>query len=161
MKEFLLSSLEERTNSKVKGTRLVYRWDPKNKVNFHKYIDKVGQLVVIVRLINGYTIAAWSEGGFSPSTTPSHDGLLLSLTNRKVFRLLQANHRAVAYDDFFLIFGNSELRLKTGEKGVFSNFGVQNAFYNCSGEKVGTLLGAGTEREVDLLNYEIFSLKLH
>ena len=73
-----------------------------------------------------------------------------------MFELLKANHKAIAYDDFFLIFGNSELRIKTGEKNVFSNFAISNGYYNCQGEKVATLLGAGTEREIEFLNYEMF-----
>ena len=43
-----------------------------------------------------------------------HNSLLFALTNNRVFRLLNENTKAVTYDDFFLIFGNSELRLKVG-----------------------------------------------
>lgn len=59
-------------------------------------------------------MAAWTEASFKPKMKSSHNGLLFSLTNRKVFRLLKENTKAITYDEFFLIFGNSELRLKTG-----------------------------------------------
>lgn len=35
----------------------------------------------------------------------------------------------LTYDDYFFIFGNSELRLKSQEKKFFSNFGVSNSTF--------------------------------
>jgi hypothetical protein len=87
------------------------------------------------------------------------DGLLFSLTNRKVFEPLKANSKVITYDEFFLIFGNSELRLKKNEKKVFSSFGISNAYFANRGEKIDVLLGSGTAREVELNDYEIFELK--
>ena len=58
--------------------------------------------------------------------------------------------KAIVYDDFYLIFGNSELRLKSLEKKIFSNFGINNGYYNNRGEKVNVLLGSGELREVEL-----------
>jgi len=58
------------------------------------------------------------------------DGLIFSLTNRKVFKLKEnCSKRAIAYDDFFLIIGNSEVRLKSQDKKVFSNFAISNGYY--------------------------------
>jgi len=37
--------------------------------------------------------------------------------------------RAITYDDFYIIFGNSELRIKAGELLIFSNFGIANGYY--------------------------------
>jgi hypothetical protein len=54
----------------------------------------------------------------------------------------------IAYDDFFLIFGNSELRLKALDNKVFSNFAINNGYFNPRGEKVNILLGSGGVREV-------------
>jgi hypothetical protein len=78
----------------------------------------------------------------------SKDAMIISLTNRKVFRLAVANYRAISYDDYYLIFGNSELRLRTQENKVFSNFGINTSYYANRGETVNTLLGEGTTREV-------------
>ena len=50
----------------------------------------------------------------------------------------------MTYDKFFLIFGNSELRLKQGEVKFFSNFGIANSFYDSNGDKYTVLNGVGT-----------------
>ena len=56
------------------------------------------------------------------------------------FEILQ-NKRPVTYDDFFIIFGNSELRIKSLENKVFSNFGINNGYFNNRGHKVDYFLG--------------------
>jgi hypothetical protein len=141
--EFLVRNIEERIGASIVGTRLLCRWDPLNKVNFHKYIDDQEQIVVVVRLLNGYALAAWTELPFRPKGSGDGDGLIISLSNRKVFEPVQARSRAIVYDDFYLIFGNSELRLKTQDDKVFSNFGVNRGYYAARGEKVEMLLGSG------------------
>ncbi len=50
------------------------------------------------------------------------------------------------YDSFFVIYGNAEIRIKTGLKTVFSNFGVSNAYYNSGGDKVDKFLNEGDKR---------------
>jgi len=45
------------------------------------------------------------------------------------------------YDKYYMLFGNAELRVREGEKKVFSNFGVNNAFYNNRGKKRIDFLG--------------------
>ena len=69
----------------------------------------------------------------------------MALTIKEVFTLLEANKRAISYDDFFIIFGNSEVRLKTGEKKMFSNFGINNGYFNTRGIPVSALLGGAKQ----------------
>ena len=95
-------------------------------------------------------MGGWTEGSFYPKMISEKDGLIISISSKSFFELREKNRRAIAYDDFFLIIGNSEIRLKTQDKKLFSNFGVSNSFYNNRGEKVDTLLGSGTTREVEL-----------
>lgn len=59
-------------------------------------------------------IAAFSEGPFYPKMVSKYDGLIISITNRKVFSPVVKNEKAIVYDEYFVIFGNSELRIKTG-----------------------------------------------
>lgn len=47
----------------------------------------------------------------------------------------------------YLIFGNSELRLRQGEKKLFSNFGQSSGYYSAGGDKHTVLLGEGSGRE--------------
>jgi hypothetical protein len=56
---------------------------------------------------NGNYIAAYSEGSFESQKISQRDGLIISLTNQEVFTLLEKNRRAITYDDYYLIFGNS------------------------------------------------------
>jgi len=47
----------------------------------------------------------------------------------------------VSYDDFFFIFGNSEIRLKTQERKIFSNFGVAASTFDSMGEPKLVFMG--------------------
>ena len=50
------------------------------------------------------------------------------------------------YDDFYCIFGNAELRIKSWENHIFSNFGIMGAYFNNKGKKVNDFLGEENER---------------
>jgi len=52
------------------------------------------------------------------------------------------------YDNFFVIYGNAEIRIKSGFRTVFSNFGVSNAYFNHDGDKIDKFLNEGDKREV-------------
>lgn len=101
---------------------------------------------MIIRLSNGFYAAAYSEAPFVSRSVSSGDALLISITNQKVFYLVEQNRRGIIYDDYYIIFGNSELRLRSQENRVFSNFGISNGYFANRGEKVSILLGEGTER---------------
>ncbi len=45
----------------ISRTNLLYRYDPFNKTNPHKYIDKHRHLVVILKTLYGRYIAAYSR----------------------------------------------------------------------------------------------------
>jgi hypothetical protein len=66
----------------------------------------------------------------------------MSLNNRKSFPVISGK-RTVSYDTFFLIIGNSEIKLKNNERKVFSNFGIASSFFNSYGCGVNELLGEG------------------
>lgn len=63
---------------------------------------------------------------------------------------LKVKGKGVTYDEYFLIFGNSELRIKSGDLQIFSNFGVNNSYFDTRGLTVDTLLGHGKDREVKI-----------
>lgn len=93
-------------NRTIMKTKLVYKFDPFNKVNFHNYIDNCGNLAIIVRTTTGYYLAGFTESAFYPKVNASDAGLLLSLTNCKTFRC-QEGKKAITYDEYYIIFGNS------------------------------------------------------
>jgi hypothetical protein len=45
------------------------------------------------------------------------------------------------YDRFFLILGNADIRLKAGEKKVFSNFGIATSAFDNEGYTRTSFLG--------------------
>lgn len=95
----------------IKKTKLLYRLDPYNKVNFHRYVDKHRHIILIIKTIYGKLIAGYSAEAFDPNGIKRGFGLIISLWARKTFEV--KDKRAIVYDDYYLIFGNSELRLKS------------------------------------------------
>jgi hypothetical protein len=45
---------------KIIKSRLIYKFDRENKINFHKYFDKKQNLVIIVKIFNGNYIAGYT-----------------------------------------------------------------------------------------------------
>jgi hypothetical protein len=134
---------------------VIYQPDPHNRTNFHLYIDNHADIVLIVKTATGQLIAGYSEDPVtSNAIVPRNNGLLLSLTNQHVF-YLHEGRRSVTYDDYYLIFGNSELRIKSQEQRIFSNFSIANAYFNPKGHKVDVLLGDAGNREVDMEHFEV------
>ena len=145
----------------IRDTRLIYKLDPLSKENIHKYIDEKPHLVVIVKMINGYFVAGYAEGIFKPRSPSDKSGLIMSLTNQKCYQLVQRNKKSIGYDDFFVIFGNSEIRIKSQQKKIFSNFGLSNSYYRHNGDGVSTFLGGGkSQRQMEVVGYEFHQLIL-
>ena len=46
------------------------------------------------------------------------------------------NSKAITYDEYYIIFGNSEIRIKSLETKVMSNFGLRNGYYDSQGNGV-------------------------
>jgi hypothetical protein len=84
-KEFLTEVLQNRLKTRILSTKLIYRYDTLNKINFHKYIDGKENIVVIIKLANEYRLGAWTQGAFMPRIVSDKDGLIFSLTNKKCF----------------------------------------------------------------------------
>jgi len=102
-------------------------------------------------------LAGYSEDPLSPDKPAAKGGLLCSLTSKASFGLWKG-YRSVTYDDYFLIFGNSELRIRWGELVLFSNFAVSNGYYDCRGEKYTALMGSGAQRTEAIEGYEVFQV---
>ena len=59
-RQYLLNTLTTYVGP-IKKSQLLYRFDPFNKTNPHKYIDKHPNIVVILKTIFGKYIAAFSR----------------------------------------------------------------------------------------------------
>ena len=151
MKTDIVNTLQIELKKTILKTRLLYRFDRINKVNIHEYFDGLKNIIVIVKTKSGQHIAAFSEDPFLKNHIATGKGFIFALTERKVFGLNTKNKltKAIIYDDFYMIFGNSELRIKTGDNKIFSNFGIINNFYETKGETVNSIMGEGEKtREV-------------
>ena len=72
---------------------------------------------------------------------------------------LKEGKKPITYDDYYLIFGNSEVRLKSLDSKLFSNFGISNSFFDSRGDRVNELIGEGAEREVEMASFEIHQIE--
>lgn len=48
-KERLMYHLESYASTRIKATNLVYKFDPRNKSNFHLYLDEVKNLILVIK----------------------------------------------------------------------------------------------------------------
>lgn len=98
-------------------------------------------MVLILETLQGNLIASFYSGKYAEKTVMTSEALMFSLTNKQCFTLNTLKHNpkkdkkdtrnmyGMVYDKYFLIFGNSEIRIKSGEKKIFSNFGINNAYF--------------------------------
>lgn len=89
-------------------------------------VDNHSNLVVIVETQNHVLLAGYYSGLYTDKLNLDEEALVISLTNSKCFFLnnLKNNPKkdqkdkrsmhGMVYDKFYLIFGNSEIRLKHG-----------------------------------------------
>jgi hypothetical protein len=62
--------------------QLLYRFDPLNTTNFHEYIDRRPNLLLILQLANGTIISGFSVSPIDPSKTEKPgEGILMSVTD--------------------------------------------------------------------------------
>jgi hypothetical protein len=103
-------------------------------------------------------IAGFYPGSLTDGVTMNEGGLLISVNNDRSYPLMQKkqndsskiNYRGMTYDSYYAVFGNAEMRIRTGENRIFSNFGIQNGYYDYdhSSRSVDEFLGEGDNREV-------------
>jgi hypothetical protein len=72
-------------------------------------------------------------------------GLIISLTNDQSYSLAESKtegktNRGMLYDKNYCIYGNAEIRIKFGEKKIFSNFGISNGYFDSRKKKINDLL---------------------
>ncbi len=62
-------------------------------------------------------------------------GFLFSSATQKVYPLkTDAKFPVITYDQYYFIFGNSEIRIKTQDRTLFSNFGILSSTFSPLGD---------------------------
>jgi len=156
-KQFLRRSIEEYMNRTIEYTRKVYKYDTLNKISFHSYVDGVPFLCTVIRTVNDDLLAAFSVDPLRSNVVIGSQGLLVSMTNSTVYRC-QQGRRSMTYDDFFLIYGNSEMRIRMGDNKLFSNFGLNGGYFESRGDNVDIYIGSNTNRETYFVTYEVYEI---
>ena len=64
----------------------------------------------------------------------------------------------LTYDDNFIIFGNSEIRIRNNETQLFSNFAIENSHFEKGKNKLEDFIGSRA-RTLDLIHYEYIEVK--
>lgn len=153
----LIRHIEDLKKEKLVKSKLLFRYDQLNPTNFHKYIDNRSNLLCLIKTAKGALIASFYSGEYLRGEPMVKPALLISLNNNLAFELYSIltnqsarQFRGMTYDDFFLIFGNAELRIRANERTIFSNFGIGNSFFNNRSHRVNDILMEGDNREVDL-----------
>ena len=140
------------------NTRLLYHYDSLNLNNFHDYIDEHPHLVVVIKLTNGMILCGYSTEPFIKGQINYGSGFIASLTNECLYFMDdRKNNKLTTYDPFFIIFGNSEIRLKIPETKVYSNLGIVNRCFQTN-EKTPEKLFGSPERDNEAEQYEIYSV---
>lgn len=78
------------------------------------------------------SIAGYSEEKLEKGKENSGEGFIASLSNEKAFHLKRSNQKAkiTLYNDFYIIFGNAEMRIKEGASVVESNLGSTFRYFD-------------------------------
>lgn len=63
----ILTHLFSFNNKTVAKTRLVFKFDPQNATNFHKYIDGKANLICIAKTVLGAFVASYYSGVYEQS----------------------------------------------------------------------------------------------
>jgi hypothetical protein len=141
---------------------MFHRHDPRNQNNFHHYIDGKDNYAVLIKLSNNVVIGGYSSQGLEKGRLGNR-GFLFSLTLNRSFPVRKNTKSSVQpYDDYFFIFGNSEMRIKPTEMKLFSNFGVQNSTFDNCGATRAEFLGVdkSTDNDIDATTFEFYQIIL-
>lgn len=110
-------------------------------------------------------VAGFYPGALRDKEILNKGGLLISVTNDNSYLLYNKKpgdnktiYRGMIYDTFFAIYGNAEIRVKSGFKTVFSNFGVSNSYYNSRGDRIDKFFNEGEKREVPFEYCEFYKV---
>lgn len=142
------------TGKNILKARLLYKFDTE-KNNIHKYIDNHKRLLCVIKTVNKDIVAGYYPGELKKNVDLDEGGLIIALSKDKVFRLQEKKvnpariFRGMVYDDFYVNFGNAELRIKTGKRELFSNLGNSLGYYDAQAQecKYDILIGEGKKHE--------------
>lgn len=152
-------------------TTIICKMDPQNKNNLHNYIDGKPNIVLIAKMENGQTIIAYSEVAFQKKmgNIDKRPGMILGLLNKKILTVktqVTSKHnttepRPVTWDENYIIWGNSDLRLRMNDTEFYSNYSTANCAFEEIGNKnpqIDDLFLMG-DRKTNVVDFEFYEVK--
>ncbi len=139
---------------------MFHRHDPRNQINFHHYIDGKDNYAVLIKLSNNVVIGGYSSQGLEKGRLGNR-GFLFSLTLNRSFPVRKNTKSSVQpYDDYFYIFGNSDLMIKPTEMKLFSNFGGKNSTFDNGGVTRAEFLEVyeSTNNQIEATTFEFYQI---
>ena len=91
-------------------------------------------------------------------------GCIFSLTAGKFYKLKPQidRQKLVTYDDNFIIFGNSEVRIQHKDEKFYSNFAIQNCNFEPLNDRVEQFVNNGKNgRYGSIVTYEVHQIIFH
>ena len=161
--------MEKYLGKKIRGTHFLYKMDLENMNNFHAYFDQISHIVLVAKMDNGQIIAAYTQPPFQKQLNVDYKpGLMFGVKNQRVFTLKmhptnkfnKTNPRPITYDEYYIIWGNSDIRIKFGTTELYSGYGTSN----CSFEERGNPnqgvadFFMQNDRDAKLITYDIFTV---
>lgn len=110
-KEVLIRHIENFHKGKcILRTKLLYKLDKYNIVNFHTYIDYRTRIVMVVKT-NNAMVAGYYPGFLSDTEVMDEDGIIIQINKDASYELDRSNRekkpKTVVYDSYYMIFGNA------------------------------------------------------
>jgi hypothetical protein len=160
--EELVRRIESGTGKKIHRSSLLYKHNQDKDLNLnpHSFVDERENVLVLVKLLNGSVLGGFSVKEYRTGIMNLKEwpwfGTLFSLTNKRYFYLKnEPKAKVLTYDQYYIIFGNSEIRMKNDKNECYTNFATGNAYFESENMKQDILLNEGAARETLFETYEI------
>jgi hypothetical protein len=104
----LLQTIKEETGKTVKGMESLYNYSIQKKDNFHDFVDKKENILLICLTEEKEIVGGFTSSGFSLDAEDEKvKGFLFNLRNNEmnIFRL-KKGRKCTKYDCEYLLFGN-------------------------------------------------------
>ena len=115
----------------------------------------------MIKLKNNKLLACYSELPLIKGENNKGKGFIASLSNKEVFKLRKNNpqSKVTLYDDYFILFGNSEVKIKAHEDHIESNLGIVYRYFDSGTHKNPEVLFGVTDKVETIDCYEVYQLK--
>ena len=104
-------------------------------------------------------IAGYSQEPLEEGVENNSQGFIAALTNRQIFFLKKNSKTVTSYNQYYIMFGNAEIRIKEKTNFMESNFGIPHKHFNTTYKTPEVLFGkTQEERKAYFKCYEIYKI---